>query len=650
MCGIVGYLDTLKNESHETLHHTVMKMAETIATRGPDGSGSWCDAHTGLAFGHRRLAILDLSPAGHQPMQSDCGRFIITFNGEIYNFEAIKKDLDPDSPYRGHSDTEILLHAVREWGVEKTLTQLNGMFALALWDRTERCLYLARDRFGEKPLYYGWIGSTFFFGSQLKSFHKHPKGPSQMDRTALALYLKHGYVPAPYSILEQIQKLPPATYLTLTEKDYASRAVEIRPYWSARKAMVEGVRSPFEAEDAEILRGLEEHLLHSVKLRMVADVPLGAFLSGGIDSSLIVALMQAQSPQPVKTFTIGFSEMGNDEAPFAKKVATYLGTDHRELYVSPQEAMSVIPLLPSFYDEPFADHSQIPTYLVSKMARQHVTVSLSGDGGDEIFGGYNRYLQGLDAWERCRKIPHSIRGAVAKGISMLSPASWDSLFQAFSLFLPERRMVALAGNKMYKFAAILDCSDFSQMYSSLTTVWGDSLSVVKNASLPQALSSHSEWETTDPRNQMMYLDSQTYLPDDILVKVDRASMAVSLESRAPYLDHQIVEYAWHLPLSMKIRAGLGKWCLRQILDRYVPQELITRPKMGFTIPLEHWLRGPLRPWAEATLERVRKGNELEFSPIEAKWKAHLSGKRNFQDPLWAILMFQAWRETFVTNH
>lgn len=651
MCGIAGYLTVPRQKSCDELRVTVLRMADTLRLRGPDDGGAWVDADAGIALGHRRLSIIDLSVEGHQPMHSSCGRYVITFNGEIYNYQDIRHELEQESqghaiPWRGHSDTEVALAAISRWGIEAAVKRFVGMFAFALWDRIERVLYLVRDRLGEKPLYYGQMGRSILFGSELKALRAHPDFKGEINRDALALYLRHNCIPAPYSIYRGIYKLPPGTMLAISGRD-ASLPDPVQ-YWSAREAAEQGVAEPFvgSAEEAAVM--LDGLLRDAVGLQMVADVPLGVFLSGGIDSSTVVALMQAQSKRRVKTFTIGFNEAGYNEALYAKAVAAHLGTEHTELYVTPTEAMAVIPKLSAMYDEPFADSSQIPTFLVSELARRSVTVSLSGDGGDELFAGYNRYFLGQSIWKRVGWMPQFLRATAAAALTAVSPQSWDRVFGAAKSLLPSKLKQSTPGDKIHKLAEVLAVESPEAMYRGLASHWKDPASVVLGASEPlTALTDRRLWSNLpDFTQRMMCLDTVTYLPDDILVKVDRASMGVSLEARIPFLDHRVVEFAWRLPLSMKVRDGQGKWLLRQVLYQYVPKELIERPKTGFGVPIDAWLRGSLREWAEALLgeSRLRREGYFRPEPIRQKWREHLSGERNWQYHLWDVLMFQVWLE------
>ena len=582
-------------------------------------------------------------------MGSTSGRYQIVFNGEIYNFLSLGKELETMGfSFHGHSDTEVLLAAVDAWGIREALTRFVGMFAFALWDKEERKLYLARDRIGEKPLYYGWQEKSFLFGSELKALCEHPAWQGEMNRDALALYMRHNCIPAPYTIYQGIFKLLPGTLLCMTTDMQAGHFPEPQAYWRAKDVVEDGLRNPLRCSDAEAVEQLDVLLRQSIREKMISDVPLGAFLSGGIDSSLVVALMQAESHPPVKTFTIGFSEQGYNEAEHAKAVARHLGTEHTELYVTPEQAMDVIPKLPLLYDEPFSDSSQVPTFLVSEMTRQHVTVALSGDGGDELFGGYNRHFMGRSVWNRIGWMPRVLRKGAASMLTSLSPGSWDAIFSRCSRVLPSGLRHRLPGDKLYKLADVLGVSSPEEMYWHLVSQWQDPASIVLHAHEPPTiLTNRQVWPVAgDFTQRMMYLDLVTYLQDDILTKVDRAAMAVSLETRVPFLDHRLVEFAWRLPLAMKIRNGQGKWILRQLLNRYVPQEMIERPKMGFGIPIDVWLRGPLREWAEGLLSEQRLREEGFFAPgpIRRKWEEHLSGRYNWQHHLWTVLMFQAWND------
>lgn len=645
MCGIAGVV-VPAGFNPETAENTLRAMTDAITHRGPDDHGSWFDGASGVALGHRRLSIVDLSPAGHQPMVSASGRYVIVFNGEIYNHQQLRASVEAQH-WRGHSDTETLLALIDRYGLEAALQRAIGMFALALWDRDARVLALARDRLGEKPLYYGWQGtgesSVFLFGSELKSLRAHPSFSATIDRSAIALQLRHNYIPSPHSVYEGIKKLQPGCIL---EVHVGARDADcrVKPYWSLSAAVDQSRSQPLSDHDA--VEELDRLLRDSVRQQMVADVPLGAFLSGGIDSSAVVALMQAQSSQPVKTFTIGFNEAGYNEAVHAKEVARHLGTEHTELYVSPQQAMDVIPLLPHLYDEPFSDSSQIPTYLVSKLAREHVTVSLSGDAGDELFAGYNRYFGTDHWWRRIDALPLWLRDAVGGALTLPPPAWWARVGSMFAgVTGNEERWLGLQ-NKVPKLAGVLRSRDVSALYKHFVSHWTDPADIVVGASEPPTQVTHPSISLAHHVEQMMAIDTLTYLPDDILVKVDRAAMGVSLETRVPFLDHRVVEFAWRLPFRTKVRDGQGKWILRQVLYKYVPKELVDRPKMGFGVPIDTWLRGPLRDWAEALLAEPRLKAEGIFrpEPIRQKWEQHLSGRYNWQYLLWDVLMFQAWYE------
>jgi asparagine synthase (glutamine-hydrolysing) len=622
-------------------------MANAITYRGPDDHGVWIDENREVSLAHRRLSILDLSPAGHQPMHSSSGRYVIAFNGEIYNHLEIR-NLLTNANWRGHSDTETLLAAFEEWGIEVTLKKTIGMFAIALWDLQTRQLTLARDRLGEKPIYYGWQGcgerASFIFGSELKALKAHPSFTANIDRDALCLLMRHNYIPAPYSIYNGIYKLQPAAFLTVSLE---RREPVIQTYWSLADVAVTGNGNRFTSSPQQAIDELDVLLKAAVRQQMVADVPLGAFLSGGIDSSTVVALMQAQSARPVKTFTIGFNEAGYNEAVHAKAVAGHLGTEHTELYVTPQQALDVIPKLPKLYCEPFSDSSQIPTFLVSQLACQKVTVSLSGDAGDELFAGYNRYVLAQNLWGKVSRVPLGMRTLAAAGISGLSPTAWNQFLEPLQPFAPKSLRQANVGDKLHKGAGVLSAKTIDELYLGLVTHWQPEGLVLGGNEPKTYLRGNSlQLNGLDDVQRMMALDAMTYLPDDILCKVDRASMAVSLESRVPFLDHRVVEFAWRIPQSLKMRDGVGKWILRQVLYRYVPKDLIDRPKMGFGVPIDSWLRGPLKDWAEELLDEGRLRREGYFNPmpIRKKWAEHLSGKRNWQYHLWDVLMFQSWLE------
>jgi asparagine synthase (glutamine-hydrolysing) len=699
MCGFSGYLTT-DSAVLSAAESVATSMAMAIKHRGPDDLGVWADASAGLALGFRRLSVLDLSSAGHQPMSSSSGRFVMTFNGEIYNHLDLRALLSDSNhcqlayPWLGNSDSETLLACIEVLGLEKTLQKTVGMFAIALWDKQTRTLHLIRDRFGEKPLYYGWVSDpdsakqSFVFGSELKALRAFPGFANHVSREALALYMRFTYVPAPYSIYQGIFKLEPGCMLSINTnfsfkgRDATLNGISqhdsvyvpslpyspIRPssvldgltmhrWWSLADIVEQGTQNQISSEE-EVLESLEQHLKDAVSGQSLADVPLGAFLSGGVDSSTIVAFMQAQSSRPVKTFTVGFEEAEFDESPHARAVARHLGTEHNEFFVSAKQAQDVINELPKIYDEPFADSSQIPTHLVCKAAQQQVTVALSGDAGDELFGGYNRYFWGPRIWSRLAWLPYPARQAFGAAIRLLPPAGWDALSQPANALLPSSKRFSSAGAKAHKLASRLSgVIDMDDLYKSLVSEWTDPAQVVKGNGLElSGIFREPASMLEDPlpssgveeaQLRMMYRDSMTYLPDDILCKVDRAAMATSLETRVPFLDHRVAELAWRMPLNMKIRNGQGKWALRQVLYKYVPKELIDRPKAGFAIPVGQWLRGPLRDWAEALLDEKKLEVEGYFypKPIRDKWLQHLTGRYDHTSSLWAVLMFQSWLES-----
>jgi asparagine synthase (glutamine-hydrolysing) len=648
MCGIAGYWNP-HGLNEDQARDILTGMTNVIQHRGPDDCGSWIDAAAGIALGFRRLSILDLSPTGHQPMESETSRFVIIFNGEIYNFQELRRELlARGHRFRGRSDTEVLLAAVSAWGVQEALQRFNGMFAFALWDRELRTLHLARDRAGEKPLYYGWMGDTLLFGSELKALQAHPSFRGEIDRNALALFFRSGYVPGPYSIYLGIQKLPAGTLLTL-HGDRPVAGIAPVPYWSAREVAERGVAQPFRGSAGDATEQLHELLRDAVKIRMEADVPLGAFLSGGIDSATIVALMQSQSPTPVKTFTIGFHDSKHNEATQAAAVARHLGTEHTQLYVTPAEALAVIPRLPVLYDEPFADTSQIPTFLVSELTRRHVTVSLSGDAGDELFAGYRRHRLGPAIWRRLRLLPLPLRRVAAAALSSngTPPGSLAHMVNRFTRRWTGKRSLS---ERLRQVAEILPAQSPEALYHYMMSYWKHPTALVRGSrEMLLPATDPKRWPNVRgiPEHIMMYLDLVAYLADDILVKLDRASMGVSLEARVPLLDHRVIEFAWRTPLSFKLRGGVGKWLLRQVLYRYVPRSLVERPKHGFHMPIAAWLTGPLRDWAEALLDERRLRDEAVLDPkvIRQKWAAHLSNETRWDYDLWTVLMFQAWMES-----
>lgn len=644
MCGLTGFIN-LKNDGLNCEDY-LRKMNSALTHRGPDDEGYWIDPHLSLGLAHRRLSILDLSSNGRQPMFSVNDRYVIAYNGEVYNFSILRDQLNCRQ-WRGHSDTEVMLAAIEQWGIEEAVKKFIGMFAFALWDKKERSLHLVRDRLGIKPLFYGWQGGSFLFGSELKALKAHPEFKEVVDRNSLALFTRHGYIPGPYSIYEGIKKLLPGHILTFSLKDPKNRPDPVS-YWSAKDVVERGIREPFAGSAEEAMEQLQTLLMDAVKLRMISDVPLGAFLSGGIDSSLVVALMQAQSSRPIKTFSIGFFENEFNEAQHAKRVANHLGTDHTEIYITSNEMKAVIPRLPALYDEPFADSSQIPTILVSELAREKVMVSLSGDGADELFAGYDRYNRASFIWNTSRWCPSSLRKFISKRLSLISPQIWNVFFNRIGFMTPQKLRFSNTGHKLRILSTLLGHENLEVLYKELVSYWADPTSLVLGSvEPPTPFSSKLDWKTHPGHiDRLMFLDLITYLPDDILTKVDRASMSVSLETRTPLLDHRVVEMVWRIPLNMKIRNGENKWLLKQILYQHVPRKLVDRPKMGFGVPLGYWLTGPLRDWAEDLLNETRLQREGFFNAdmVRKKWSEHLSGKRNWHNALWNILMFQAWLE------
>ena len=656
MCGLAGILFNAEHNIDERIAEYCAECSKVLRHRGPDSEGCWVDHRAGIVLIHRRLAILDLSPQGHQPMVSSSGRFVVAYNGEIYNFRTIKNELEQDGfCFRGRSDTEVMLASFEKWGIEAALKRFAGMFAIACWDRQKRKLYLIRDRLGKKPLYLARCPEGILFASELKAFHPWPSFAATIDRSALTAYLRYNYVPTPHTIYEQARKLMPASMLTLSADDLKQPNLPLeqaRGYWSARDTAENGQGYVPGVSEDDAVDLLDAVLRQATAERMISDVPLGAFLSGGIDSSTIVALMQAQASQPVRTFTIGFDVPGYNEAKHAKAVADHLGTVHTELYISAEEARSVISLLPAMYDEPFADSSQIPTFLVSRLAREHVAVVLSGDGGDETFGGYNRHFS-ANSLKRILRIPRVARNLAACALMACQPARIDALLGALGISTYGQSAVKLSGDRIHKFASILHCDDLPQLYQVFVSHWNNPSAIVCNGSEPNDIFANTGEQATlgDFQHLMMWLDTITYLPDDILVKLDRASMAVSLETRCPFLDHRVIELAWRLPREMKFRDGRGKWILRRVLERYIPSDLFERPKMGFGVPLGDWLRGPLRQWAGDLLNEDRLRREGFFRPeeIRRKWREHLSGHREWGYHLWDILMFQAWLENWHSS-
>lgn len=649
MCGIAGFWDVAHRLDSGQGTVALVRMTDAIRHRGPDDAGVYRDEAAGLWLGHRRLAVVDLSPEGRQPMTSASGRYVMVFNGEVYNYRRLRPELEASGAhFRGHSDTEVMLAAIEQWGLDTALQRFIGMFAFALWDTQARTLTLARDRLGIKPLYYGWTGTTWAFASELKALAALPGFRVEVDRGALCLLLRHNYIPAPHSIYRGICKLPPGALLRIDAHGVAnavaagSLPARVQTYWSLAEV---AARGRTEVSDADAIDALDGLLRDAIALRMEADVPLGAFLSGGVDSSTVVALMQAQSTRPVQTFSIGFHEAAHDEARFARQVAHHLGTEHHELYVTPRDALDVIPRLPTMFDEPFSDSSQIPTFLVSKLARSRVTVSLSGDGGDELFAGYSRYLWALRLGRRLDAVPHLLRGRFARSLQA-HPAFYEAAFRGANRCLPGRLRIRNPGTKVGLLGRMLQADSVDARYLLMVSHWFDPAAIVRGASEPMTpTADFAQWPgMADPVERMTYSDLIGYLPGDILVKVDRASMAVSLEARVPLLDHRVVEFAWQVPMRQKLRDGQGKWLLRQVLYRYVPRALIDRPKKGFSVPIDSWLRGPLRDWAEAMLDerRLREEGYFNPTPIRAMWNEHVAGRVREHHRLWDVLMFQAW--------
>lgn len=649
MCGIAGFLSQNLALNEDDIKFTINEMCRQISTRGPDAFGDWNDPKFGIAFGHRRLSIVDLTEAGAQPMQSNSGRWILTFNGEIYNHQKLRNELEKSSKapvWRGHSDTETLLAGFDAWGIRATIEKCVGMFAMAVWCRRTERLSLIRDRLGEKPLYYSLQGqgnqTVFLFGSELKALRIHPAFEAEIDQQALASYLQNMAVSGTNSIYKGIHKVAPGTILTLSRQN---SDLVVQRYWSVERTALEGVSNPFAGSATQAVDELENLLKDAIAQQMIADVPLGAFLSGGVDSSTIVALMQAQSDCPVKTFSIGFEEDAYNEAEYAKAVAAHLGTDHTDLYVTAQQAMDVIPHLPRLYDEPFADSSQIPTFLVSQMTGKHVKVALSGDAGDELFAGYNRYELTASFWPKLAGVPQPLRQLAALGLTRFAP---DTL-NRWASHTPLAKRWANVGDKLHKGAGVMGAASVAELYQGMVALgWPQPSALVRGLGADANALYMPDLPGLSDVERMMAFDLMNYLPDDILTKVDRAAMGVSLEARVPFLDHRVVEFAWRLPMDYKLRRENGrfvtKWALRQVLYRHVPQALIERPKVGFGVPLEHWLRGPLRDWAEDLLSeaRIKRDGFLNAGPVRQRWHEHLSGKRNWQHSIWCVLMFQAW--------
>jgi len=660
MCGIAGVFDASGTTTQSELLDIGQRMGNRLTHRGPDAGDVWSDNNSGLVLAHRRLSIIDLF-GGAQPMSSSSGRYVLTYNGELYNYRELRAELVKRGiVFRDHSDTEVLLAALSEWPIEKALSKVVGMFAFALWDQKEKKLILGRDRMGEKPLYYGWVGKSFVFSSELRAFDECPQWEKQIDVEALALFFRHNYVPEPHSIFRGIYKLPVASYLVVDAKTAKCSPKDFSPfpvselsssfsptvYWSAHGPLGEFSFSP--GSEVEATSNLRQLLQSTIKDKLIADVPIGALLSGGVDSSLVTALIQEASPSAVETFSIGFDSEAHDEARYAKSVAAHLGTDHHEMYVSGKDALAVVPEIPSIYDEPFADSSQIPTLLISRLARQSIKVALSGDGGDELFGGYNRYVWGQRLTKIRGATPLVTQKCYRLLVESLPPRAWNAIGRQAAMLVGPSRAIPMLGDKLYKSLHLIGRRDFFQSYTSLISIWQDSISLVIGSkqvghgvrTSDILKSQFSEIE------KMMALDSLHYLPGDILVKVDRASMSTGLEVRAPLLDHRIVEFALKLPLELKLKNGIGKWLLRQVLYEYIPKPLIDRPKMGFAVPLADWLRGPLKNWASDLLDQQSLASQgvLNTDLVSEKWREHLSGHRNWEHQLWGVLMFQSWMQ------
>lgn len=619
MCGIAGFYSLNGDMDMQTRNAAGQEMANALAHRGPDAGGVWCDPQAFVVLAHRRLSIIDLSDAGAQPMASASGRYVVTFNGEIYNFlELQKKLVDLGAVFKSHSDTEVILAAIEQWGFDSTVQQLNGMFAFVVWDRKNHVLHFARDRFGKKPLYIGWVGDKLVFASELKAIATLDDFKKEISEEGLSLYMRYGYLCAPHSIYKNIYQMMPASLMTLSLEDLKSDenlADKMKTYWSLKEVTEVGKSNLLVKPEAEIIDEFEEELARAVSSRMISDVPLGAFLSGGIDSSTVVALMQKQASAPVKTFSIGFEEEEFNEAQYAKKIAAYLKTDHHEFYVSGQDALNVIPMLPSIYDEPFSDQSQIPTYLISKLAREHVTVALTGDGGDEILGGYDRHTKIASLWNKVGWMPTPLRNVLFGTAGSLCPNNLSKVKRALSLMKLENA---------------------DAVYEALVRSWQEDVTISNDVSM------HHDWPTgLNFSEKMMFGDLTSYRPNDLMVKTDRASMAVALEARAPLMDYQLSEYCWRVPHHMKVRGGKGKWLLRQVLKRHVPESLFERPKMGFSIPLAAWLRGDLKEWGHDLI--YRNHPMLKNEIIQTRWNDFQKSNSN-QVPkdLWTALMFYAW--------
>ena len=642
MCGIAGFLDATLSTAEDELQRLAAAMAGALRHRGPDDRGTWSDATRGVALGHQRLSIIDLSPLGHQPMDSPSGRYTAVFNGELYNYRALRSELEPDVSFRSTSDTEVLLAAIDRWGIDEALRRSNAMLALAVWDRERRELLLARDRFGEKPLYFGVFDGCLLFGSELKSLRAHPRFEATIDRRSVASYLRYKYVPTPWTIYQRVAKLRPGTILVASTDGGRIRSSE-RTYWSAADEAARGRATPWRGTDEDAVDELERRLTTAVELRRHADVALGAFLSGGVDSSTVVALLQRTASQPTRTFTVGFESGDFDEAESARAVAAHLGTAHTEVAVSAADCLARVPDLAGIYDEPFGDSSQLPTLLVCEAARRHVTVALSGDGGDELFGGYNRY-RWAPRLARVGRVPRPLRQAAGAGLRAVRPDRWDAVGAGLMRVLPARAHVRLPGDRVTKLAGLLDVDGDDQLYLDLTSEWSDAGALAGSSEHP-AVTLPADGSLAE---RMMLADTLGYLPDDLLVKVDRAAMSTSLETRVPFLDPDVFSFVWSLPAEMRVGRGGSRWALRQVLYRSVPRGLVDRPKLGFDPPIGDWLRGPLREWASELLsEPALRAAGLDPHPVREAWDLHQRGATNAQDRLWTVLMLQSWLQQWA---
>jgi len=652
MCGIAGMLEPAASTTADELRSAASSMAAALEHRGPDDAGTWVDESAGVALAHRRLEVVGRGPQGRQPMRSASGRWVLSYNGELYNAPPLRDRLTGEGvAFRGSSDTEVLVAGLDHWGLAGTLERIEGMFAFAAWDRRTRRLNLARDRFGEKPLFYGWVGARFVFASELKAFHALVGFDAEVDRDAVAQYLRLSCVPAPACIYRGLAKLAPGTLVTLDAALPSGTLPEPEAFWSAEQAIDEACGRPPLHDDREATELLEVTLSESVGARMLADVPVGALLSGGIDSSLVVALMQRHAGRPVRTFTVAFVDQAFDESAAAAAVAAHLGTDHTTVDMHHRDVLDIIPRVPEVWDEPFSDSSQLPTLLVSEVARRAVTVALSGDGGDELFAGYNRHAWLARLWRRAEPVPHPLRRAVGGGMRRLPPGAVD----AVAAMLPSRWQVRLPSTKVEKLGRVLEADSPHDAYEMLRSHWADPAAVVLGASRRRTAppwdrnGTTPSWKTDDLLDGLLRSDLMTYLPDDVLTKVDRAAMAVSLETRAPFLDRGVLEVAWRLPPGSKLRNGTSKWILRQVLHRHVPVSLVDRPKMGFGVPMASWLRGPLRPWAEDLLSpaALARHGLLDPEPVRRAWNLHITHRRDLADELWDVLVLQAWMERWA---